>query len=58
MLGRDAASPHGAPVTHTVWAAQTGGRVRGSRPIELDIVEGPTVAVTAWLVDVDPTSPG
>jgi len=58
VLGWDAASPHGALVTHTVWAAQTAGMVRGSWPIELDIVEGSTVAVTAWTVDVDPTSPG
>ncbi|MCY1715492.1 DUF4232 domain-containing protein [Microbacterium sp. SL62] len=58
ILGWDAASPHGALVTHTVWAAQTPGMARGSWPIELDIVEGSTVAVTAWTVDVDPTSPG
>ncbi|MDF2920972.1 MAG: hypothetical protein K0S70_5190, partial [Microbacterium sp.] len=58
VLGWDAASPHGALVTNTVWAAQTPGMVRGSWPLELDIVEGSTVAVTAWTVDVDPTSPG
>ena len=38
--------------------AQTPGMVRGSWSLELDIVEGSTVAVTAWTVDVDPTSPG
>lgn len=58
VLGWDAASPHGALVTNTVWAAPTAGMVRGSWPIELDIVEGSTVAVTAWTVDADPTSPG
>lgn len=58
VLGWDAASPHGALVTTTVWAAPVPGMVRGSWPIELDIVEGSTVAVTAWTVDVDPTSPG
>ena len=58
VLGWDAASPHGALVTNTVWAAPTPGMVRGSWPLELDIVEGSTVSVTAWTVDVDPTSPG
>ncbi|MBD8207358.1 DUF4232 domain-containing protein [Microbacterium sp. CFBP 8790] len=58
VLGWDAASPHGALVTKTVWAAPTAGMVRGSWPIELDIVEGSTVAITAWTVDTDPTSPG
>jgi len=58
VLGWDAASPHGALVTNTVWAAQTPGMVRGSWPLELDIVEGSTVSVTAWTVDGDPTDPG
>ncbi len=58
VLGWDAASPHGALVTNTVWAAPTAGMTRGSWPLELDIVEGSTVAVTAWTIDVDPTSPG
>lgn len=58
LLGWDAASPHGALVTNTVWAAPTAGMVRGSWPIELDIVEGSTVAVTAWTVNGDPTSSG
>lgn len=58
VLGWDAASPHGALVTNTVWAAPAAGMVRGSWPIELDIVEGSTVAITAWTVDTDPTSPG
>ncbi|MEV7828843.1 DUF4232 domain-containing protein [Microbacterium enclense] len=57
VLGWDAASPHDALVTNTVWAAPTPGMVRGSWPLELDIVEGSTVSVTAWTVDVDPTSP-
>jgi len=53
-LGWDAASPHGALVTKTVYAAQTAGMERGSWPIDLDIVEGSTVAVTAWQVDENP----
>lgn len=51
ILGWDAASPHGALVTTTVYAAATAGLPRGSWPLELDIVEGSTVAVTAWAVD-------
>jgi len=53
-LGWDAASPHGALVTKTVYAAQTAGMERGSWPIDLDIVEGSTVAVTAWAIDQNP----
>ncbi|GAA5206524.1 DUF4232 domain-containing protein [Microbacterium kyungheense] len=53
-LGWDAASPHGALVTKTVYAAQTAGMERGSWPIDLDIVEGSTVAVTAWQIDENP----
>ncbi|GAA5088661.1 hypothetical protein GCM10025760_11430 [Microbacterium yannicii] len=53
-LGWDAASPHGALVTKTVYAAPTAGMERGSWPIDLDIVEGSTVAVTAWALDPDP----
>ncbi|MFB7892758.1 DUF4232 domain-containing protein [Microbacterium sp. NPDC056044] len=53
-LGWDAASPHGALVTKTVYAAPTAGMVRGSWPIDLDIVEGATVAVTAWAIDPNP----
>lgn len=51
ILGWDAASPHGALVTATVYAAATAGLPRGSWPIDLDIVEGSTVSVTAWAVD-------
>lgn len=54
VLGWDAASPHGALVTKTVYAAPTAGMVRGSWPIDLDIVEGSTVAVTAWQLDAPP----
>lgn len=55
-LGWDAASPHGALVTKTVYAAPTAGMERGSWPIDfdLDIVEGSTVAVTAWAIDPNP----
>lgn len=55
ILGWDAASPHGALVTKTVYAAPSAGMTRGSWPIDLDIVEGSVVAVTAWAVD--PTGP-
>lgn len=51
VLGWDAASPHGALVTKTVYAAPTAGMTRGSWPIDLDIIEGSTVAVTAWAID-------
>jgi hypothetical protein len=53
-LGWDAASPHGALVTKTVHAAPTAGMTRGSWPIELDIVAGSTVAITAWAIDPNP----
>ncbi|GAA5037314.1 DUF4232 domain-containing protein [Microbacterium fluvii] len=56
VLGWDAASPHGALVTKTVYAAPTAGMPRGSWPIDLDIVEGSTVAVTAWMLDAAPES--
>jgi hypothetical protein len=57
-LGWDAASPHGALVTKTVYAAPTAGMTRGSWPIDLDIVEGSTVAVTAWALDTTPVTGG
>ncbi|MFD4960306.1 DUF4232 domain-containing protein [Microbacterium sp. NPDC058389] len=55
-LGWDAASPHGALVTKTVYAAPTAGMERGSwgLDVDLDIVEGSTVSVTAWEIDPDP----
>ncbi|MGO2110745.1 MAG: DUF4232 domain-containing protein [Pseudoclavibacter sp.] len=58
VLGWDAASPHGALVTKTVYAAQTAGMTRGSWPIDLDIVEGSIVAVTAWAIEPNPLSAG
>lgn len=58
FLGWDAASPHGALVTKTVYAAPTAGMTRGSWPIDLDIIEGSTVAVTAWEIDESPASVG
>lgn len=58
VLGWDAASPHGALVTKTVYAAPTAGMTRGSWPIDLDIVEGSTVAITAWAIDANPASDG
>lgn len=50
-LGWDAASTHGALVGATLHAAPVAGMTRGSWPVELDIVEGATVAVTAWQLD-------
>jgi len=58
LLGWDAASPHGALVTKTVYAAPTAGMARGSWPIDLDIVEGSTVAITAWAIDPNPAPAG
>ena len=58
VLGWDAASPHGALVTKTVYAAPTAGMTRGSWPIDLDIVEGSTVAITAWAIDPNPSPAG
>lgn len=58
VLGWDAASPHGALVTKTVYAAATPGMPRGSWPIDLDIVEGSTVAVTAWTLEAAPATSG
>lgn len=51
VIGWDAASPHGALVTKTVYAAPTAGMTRGSWPIDLDIIEGSTIAITAWAID-------
>ncbi|MFC0196123.1 DUF4232 domain-containing protein [Microbacterium arthrosphaerae] len=53
-LGWDAAPPHGALVTKTVYAAPTAGMERGSWPIDLDIIEGSTVKVTAWQLGAAP----
>ncbi|WP_347976681.1 DUF4232 domain-containing protein [Microbacterium sp. ProA8] len=55
-LGWDAASPHGALVTKTIYAAPTAGMERGSWGLgfDLDIVEGSTVAITAWAIDPNP----
>lgn len=58
VLGWDAASPHGALVTKTVYAAPTAGMTRGSWPIDLDIVEGSTVAITAWAIDANSAPAG
>lgn len=58
VLGWDAASPHGALVTKTVYAAPTSGMTRGSWPIDLDIVAGSTVAITAWAIDGNPAPAG
>ena len=56
VLGWDAASPHGALVGATLHAAPVAGMTRGSWPVELDIVEGSTVSVTAWQLDSAPVS--
>lgn len=58
VLGWDAASTQGALVTKTVFAAPTAGMMRGSWPIDLDIVEGSSVAVTAWALDPGPGGTG
>ena len=60
FLGWDAASPHGALVTKTIYAAPTAGMERGSwgLDVDLDIVEGSNVAVTAWTIDPNPFPSG
>ena len=59
-LGWDAASPHGALVTKTIYAAPTAGMERGSWGLDfdLDIVEGSTVAITAWAHRPEPVPLG
>lgn len=48
IIGWDANSTNGALVTHALHAATRAGEQRGSWPVILDIVEGSSVAVTAW----------
>lgn len=48
FLGWDAQSTHGALVARTLWAAVAAGEARGSWPVELDVVGGTAVSVTAW----------
>ncbi len=50
-LGWDANATAGALVTTTLYAAPLAGMDRGSWPLDLDIVEGSTVSVTAWQPD-------
>jgi len=47
-IGWDANATAGALVARSLYAAATAGEVRGSWPIENDIVEGSTVTITAW----------
>lgn len=56
VIGWDANSPHGALVAHSLHTAIRAGDERGSWPIQLDIVEGSTVSVTAWR-DAGATAP-
>lgn len=51
FLAWDANSTHGALVARTLFAAQVAGDERGSWPVELDVVEGSRVGVTAWALD-------
>lgn len=55
-IGWNAAPTRGALVTAAIHAAQTAGDLRGAWPLRpvLDIVEGATVAVTAWELDAGP----
>ena len=48
VIGWDANSPHGALVAHSLHTAIRAGDERGSWPVQLDIIEGSTVSVTAW----------
>jgi hypothetical protein len=47
-LGWDANTTAGELVARTLFAAPVAGDTRGSWPVELDIVEGSTVSITAW----------
>ncbi|MWV47972.1 DUF4232 domain-containing protein [Rathayibacter sp. VKM Ac-2803] len=47
-LGWDAGATQGALVASTLYCAQIPGGVRGSWPVQTDIVAGAEVAVTAW----------
>lgn len=47
-LGWDAGATRGALVASTLFCAQIPGGVRGSWPVQTDIVAGAEVAVTAW----------
>ncbi|KQO10340.1 hypothetical protein ASF06_09230 [Agreia sp. Leaf244] len=47
-LGWDAAATGGQLVATKMFGAQYAGAVRGSWPVDLDVVAGSTVAVTAW----------
>ncbi|NQX17259.1 DUF4232 domain-containing protein [Rathayibacter sp. VKM Ac-2857] len=47
-LGWDAGATPGALVATTLYCAQIPGGVRGSWPVQTDIVAGAEVAVTAW----------
>lgn len=51
FLGWDANSTSGALVAASMFAAPFPGNPRGSWPVVTDIVEGATVAVTAWSRD-------
>ncbi|MFH8249081.1 DUF4232 domain-containing protein [Microbacterium sp. B2969] len=50
-IGWDANSTQGALVARTLFAAQVAGDDRGSWPVELDVVEGSGVELTAWQLD-------
>jgi len=51
VLGWDANATAGALVARQLYAARLPGLERGSWPVELDIVAGSTVEVTAWKLD-------
>lgn len=57
-LGWDAAATAGALVATTLYVAPTAGIVRGSWPVEVDIVEGSKVEITAWQLQAGPISGG
>ena len=48
--GWDAAATDGELVATKLYAAQYAGAVRGSWPVSVDVVEGSTVSVTAWVL--------
>jgi len=54
-LGWGAGGTSDALVTRTLWAASFPGDRRGSWPVDLDVVAGTTVSVTAW--SLEPAQP-
>ena len=57
VIGWDANATDGALVARQLYAAPIPGLERGSWPVELDVVAGSGVEVTAWTLDAGVTAP-